>query len=184
MRKAKPIALGVLSLLALCAVARDTPAQSSTNYQNEEHTVNAGGNPAPVLTSTNYSVTLSSIGDGLSGTGMSSTGYSMDGGFPAPYPPPGEVLDLQFTSKTSFGWDPEVSVGTYRVYRGLVSALSSGYGACLTSGLALPLATDAATPSSGQCYFYLVTAENRLSEEGTLGMKSDGTPRPNTAPCP
>jgi hypothetical protein len=184
MAKGRTIVWSVLSFLALCAVARGTPAQSSTNYQNQEHTVNSGGNPSPVLTSTNYSVTLSSIGDGLSGPGMSSTGYSMDGGFPAPYPPPGEVLDLQFASKASFGWDPEVSVGSYSVYRGLVSGLSSGYGTCLAQGLTSTQATDATTPSAGQCFFYLVTAENRIAEEGTLGNQSNGTPRPNTAPCP
>jgi hypothetical protein len=184
MRKAKPVALGVLSFLVLCGLAQGTLAQSSTNYQNKEHVVNSGGSPSPVLASTNYSVTLSSIGDGLSATGMSSAGYSMEGGFPVSYPPPGEVLDLQFTNKTTMGWNPELSVGTYSVYRGLVSGLSSGYGTCLTSGLALTQATDATTPSAGQCFFYLVTAENRLTEEGTLGKKSDGTPRPNTAPCP
>lgn len=184
MRKAKPIALGMLSFLALCAVARGTSAQSSTNYQNQEHVVNSGGNPAPTLTSTNYSVTLSSIGDGLSGTGMSSIGYSMDGGFPAPYPPPSEVLNLQFTNKTSMGWNPELSVGTYSVYRGLVSGLSSGYGTCLAQGLTSTQATDTENPSAGQCFCYLVTAENRIAEEGTLGNQSNGTPRPNTAPCP
>jgi hypothetical protein len=184
MAKAKPVVLGVLSFLALCVVARGTPAQTSTNYQNQEHAVNAGGNPAPTLTSTNYSVTLSSIGDSLSGTGMSSSGYSMDGGFPAPYPPPGEVLNLQFTSKTTMSWNPEVSVGTYSVYRGLVSGLSSGCGTCLAQGLTSTQATDAEIPSAGQCFFYLITAENRLAEEGTMGKRSDGTPRVNTAPCP
>lgn len=178
------IASGVFAGVVLCALELATPAQTSTNYQNKEHTVNAGGNPAPVLTSTNYSVTLSSIGDGLSGTGMSSPGYSLDGGFPAPYPPPGEVLDLQFTNKTTIGWEPERSVGTYSLYRGLVSGLSSGYGTCLTQGLPSAQATDAEVPATGQCFFYLVTAENRTAEEGTLGNESNGTPRPNTAPCP
>jgi hypothetical protein len=82
MTKAMPIVWVVLSLLALCAAARGTPAQTSTNYQNKEHTVNAGGNPAPTLTSTNYSVTLSNIGEGMPRAGMSSAGYSMEGGLP------------------------------------------------------------------------------------------------------
>ncbi len=159
-------------------------AQTSTNYQNKEHVVNAGGNPAPALASTNFSITLSSIGDGLSGTGMSSADYQMDGGFVSPYPPPGEVLHLQFTSKTTFGWDPEASVGTYDAYSGLVSGLPASYGACLASGLTLTQATDATTPSAGQCFFYLVTAKNRIAEEGTMGHKSDGTPRANGSPCP
>jgi hypothetical protein len=61
---------------------------------------------APALTSTNFTITLSSIGDGLAATGVSSASYQMDGGFVPPYPPPGEVLDLQFASKTTFAWDP------------------------------------------------------------------------------
>ena len=175
---------GAFATLLLGLLAPPLFAQSSTNYQNKEHVVNAGGNPAPALTSTNFSITLSSIGDGLSGPAMSSSSYQMDGGFVPPYPPPGEVLNLRFTSATAFGWDPEVSVGTYDVYKGLVSGLPSGYGTCLASGLTLTQATDATTPSSGQCFFYLATAKNRLAEEGTMGKKSDGTPRPNGSPCP
>ena len=91
---------------------------------------------------------------------------------------------MRFTSASAFGWNPEPSVGAYNVYRGLVSGLPSSYGACFASGLTAVSATDAATPAAGQCYFYLVTAENRLAEEGTLGKKSDGTPRPNASPCP
>jgi len=159
-------------------------AQTSTNYQNREHAFNAGGNPAPALTSTNYQVTLSSIGDGVSGVGMSSAGYRMDGGFEGSYPPPGEVLNLRFTGKTTFGWNPEPSVGTYDIYRGLLSGLPSGYGTCFAQGLTTPQGSDAGVPSPGQGFFYLITARNRISEEGPMGNKSNGTPRANTAPCP
>jgi hypothetical protein len=158
--------------------------QTSANYQNKEHCVNSGGNPAPSLTSTNYQITLSSIGDGLSGTAMNSASYQVDGGIVSSYPPPGEVLNLLFTDKTHFVWDPEPSVGGYNVYRGNVANLSSNYGSCFTSGLTTTLAIDTEDPPSGQCYFYLITAENRIGEEGTMGKKSDGTPRLNASPCP
>jgi hypothetical protein len=75
-------------------------------------------------------------------------------------------------------------VGTYDVYKGLVSSLPSSYGTCLASGLTLTQATDATIPSAGQCFFYLATAKNRLGEEGTMGKNSAGTPRPNGSPCP
>ena len=179
----KRVLLGIVAA-SLWVWSMATLAQTSTNYQNKEHGINSGGTPAPGLASTNFTITLSSIGDGLSGAGMSSASYQMEGGFVPPYPPPGEVLNLRFTSATGFGWDPEASVGTYDVYTGLVSGLPSGYGTCLASGLAAPSATDATTPSSGQCFFYLATAKNRLAEEGTMGHKSDGAPRPNGSPCP
>jgi hypothetical protein len=175
-----PVVAFCLSLLA----AVGAKAQTSTNYQNKEHVVNSGGNPAPTLTSTSYKVTLSSIGDGLLATSMSSSSYQMSGGFDEAYPPPGEVQNLRFTSKTNFGWNPEPSVGTYNVYRGLVSGLASGYGSCIQSNLTTPSTSDGTTPAAGQCFFYLVTAKNRLGEEGTLGKNSAGTPRPNTSPCP
>ena len=37
---------------------------------------------------------------------------------------------------------------------------------------------------AGACLFYLVTARNRLGEEGTKGYRSPGIERPNDAPCP
>jgi hypothetical protein len=184
MKILKPVfplaAAGLLVLLA----AVGAKAQTSTNYQNKEHVVNSGGNPAPTLTSTNYKVTLSSIGDGLLATSMSSSSYQMSGGFDEAYPPPGEVLNLRFTSKTDFGWNPEPSVGTYNVYKASLADLRGGsYGTCFTSGLTSLSTSDGTTPAAGQCFFYLVTAKNRLGEEGTLGKNSAGTPRPNTSPC-
>ena len=173
-----------LSVLLLGLIVPSFFAQTSATYQNKEHVINAGGNPAPAITSITYSISLSSIGDGLSATGMHSASYSMDGGFVPPYPPPGEVLNVRFTDKTNFVWNPEASVGTYDVYRGFVTGLPASYGTCLASGLTLDQATDASNPSAGQCFFYLVTAKNRLGEEGTMGKKSDGTPRPDMAPCP
>jgi hypothetical protein len=181
MKKTNLVSVLIAAVLALPLAAF---AQTSPNYQNQEHVFNSGGNPTPALISTNFSITLSSIGESLSATGMSSAGYRLEGGFVPPYPPPGEVLNLLFTNKTSFGWNPETSVGTYNVYRGVVSTLPANYGTCLASGLTLTQTTDATIPSAGQCFFYLITAENRLTEEGTMGKNSAGTPHPNVAPCP
>lgn len=173
------IAAGLLALPALLV------AQSSTNYNIEQGAINAGGNPAPVLTSTNYKITLDSVGDSVAGTGMSSTSYRSDCGFPPDYVPPEEVLNQRFSSPTLMTWDPEPSVGVYDVYRGLTTGFSGGsYGSCLQAGLTAASYTDSASPSSGQCWFYLVTAENRLGEQGTSGYLSDGSQRPITGACP
>jgi len=170
--------------LAAVVYALGSFAQSSANYQLTESVFNAGGNPSPVLTSASYAMTLDAVGDSVSGTNLASTSYSSDAGFAALFHPPGEVLDLRFTDSTHMAWDPESSVGSYNLYRGLVSGLSGGYGSCLSSELAGESGVDASTPSSGQCFFYLVTAENRLAEEGTLGQTSSGVERTNPGPCP
>ncbi len=163
-----------LSVLLLGLLVPSLLAQTSATYQNKEHVINAGGNPVPALTSTTYNISLSSIGDGLSATGMHSASYSMDGGFVPSYPPPGEVLNVRFTDKTTFVWNPEASVGTYDVYRGLVSGLSASYGTCLASGLTLDQAADATSPTAGQCFFYLVTAKNRLPKKARWGRSPTG----------
>jgi hypothetical protein len=174
--------IGVFLGVVLWAVG--SLAQSSASYKLTESVFNAGGNPAPVLTSASYAMTLDALGDSVSGTNLASASYSSDAGFAGLFHPPGEVLDLRFTDSTHMAWDPEPSVGFYNLYRGLVSGLSGGYGSCLSAGLTGESGVDAATPSSGQCFFYLVTAENRIAEEGTLGQTSSGAQRPNTSPCP
>ena len=158
-------------------------AQSSTNYKVEQGTFNNGGNPSPILTSTNYQMTLDTIGDGINASGLASASYGMDAGFPPDYRPPGEVLNLRFTSKTAFGWNPEPSVGTYNTYRGNIGSFT-GYGTCLHGGLPATSDADTQTPAAGSGYFYLVTAENRLNEEGIKGKDSGGVIEPNPSPCP
>lgn len=158
-------------------------SQQSASFKIEQGTFNNGGNPVPVLSSPEGQVTLDCVGDSLSATGASSPSYRTDPGLPAEYRPPGEVLNMMFSDKVTFNWNAEASVGTYNVYRGDLADLASGYGACLSQGLNATLAIDTETPPSGRCYFYLVTAENRVAEEGTMGKRSDGTQRVNPSPC-
>jgi hypothetical protein len=160
-------------------------AQTSASYQLTESVFNAGGNPAPVLTSTSYQITLDSVGDSVSAATLSSASYGSSTGFPAAYPPPGEVATVTFSNKTTLTWTPEGSTGTYNLYRGVVTDLPGTYGACKTpANIVGQTITDTDVPLSGQCFFYLVTAENRITEEGTMGYASSGAEHPNATPCP
>jgi hypothetical protein len=84
----------------------------------------------------------------------------------------------------TLSWDPERSVGDYDVYRDLLSSLPGNFGACLEHDVPAQTAVDVGIPGVGTGYFYLVTAENRLDEEGTKGFRSNGSERLNPAPCP
>lgn len=44
--------------------------------------------------------------------------------------------------------------------------------------------SDPLAPSAGTGFFYLVTARNRLDEEGPKGFQSLGVEEPNPDPCP
>jgi hypothetical protein len=166
------------------AVSCHAFAQQSTSYTLEEHTLNSGGSPAAgvSLSSASYQLTLSALGDTVAALGMASVNYQAGAGFTAPYPPPGEVLNLLYADTSTLAWNPEASVGSYTLYRGLVSALASGYGSCAQTGLAAANTADPEAPPAGDAFFYLVAAANRLSEEGSLGADSAGAPR--SAPCP
>jgi len=131
-------------------------------------------------------VTIDSIGEGIVGRSLSSASFRMDGGFIGAYPPPEEVHKLLFQKDhITLIWNPERSVGTYNLYRDLLSNLSGGeFGTCREYGIMDETTTDNETPSAGQGYFYLVTAENRLEEEGTKGYRSNSTERANPNPCP
>lgn len=164
-------------------------AQESANFKLAEHVFNAAGHPEAgvVLTSASYRIKLDSIGENLVRTGLSSASYRMDIGFGSRYRPPGEVLNLGFLADgTTLVWDAERSVGVYNLYRDLMSALSGGAtGDCEQSDLTEETTTDPdPLPAAGDGYFYLVTAENRLAEEGSKGPGSGGDERPNPDPCP
>ena len=164
-----------------------TLAQQSASFTLEEHTFNAGGNPngGAILTSASFQITLDAIGDNAVATGLSSTSFQLDGGFPSAYPPPGEVLGLRFTDSTTLEWNPEGSIGSYNLYRDLLSSLLGlGYGMCLETLLLIETTTDTDIPTmSGTGFFYVATAENKLAEEGTKGFHSDTSERTGLA-CP
>jgi len=178
----KQALVSLVLLLAFPALA-----QESSSYKLNEHTFNAGGNPADgtVLASASYKITLDAIGEGLVATGLSSPSHHMDAGFGFAYPPPGEVSKLRFTDSLTLVWNPEKSVGAYNLYRGLVDGLDGTvYGSCEEPDIASNTTTDSDVVPDGNGYFYLVTAENRLDEEGTLGTDSASGERSNTGACP
>lgn len=166
-------------------------AQSSPSFNLDEHVLNAGGHPdgGPIPSSISFQATLDSVGEGISALGCASTSFLLDASFSSAYPAPAEVSGVEFTSDTILEWDPQRSM-VYNLYRDLVSNLVGlGFGSCLApSERTLPTATDSETPAVGDGYFYLVTAENRLDEEGTKGFQAmggiPGAERANDAPCP
>ena len=173
-------------MVVALVLATASIAQESPSYKLKEHVFNAGGNPdgGAVLVSAGFHVKLDAVGEAVSGSSLGSPSYHMDGGFVLAYPPPGEVRNLRFSNKTTLLWDPERSAGYYDIYRDLLSTLPGNFGACLQHDIAAETAVDAGTPGVGTGYFHLVTAENRLDEEGTKGFRSNGTERGNPAPCP
>jgi len=164
-------AIPVLAVLVVTPLA----AQQSASYELTDHTFNAGGHPegGTVLTSASYRISLDSIGEGMVGTGMGSPSYSMDGSFGACYPPPGEVHGLMFADDQTMVWDPERSVGFYNLYRDALDNVSGG-GTCLQQDLTEATATDTDPVPVGDGFFYLVTAKNRLDEEGSRGFGRTG----------
>lgn len=154
-----------------------TLAQQSSSYKMTEHAINGGGHPADgtILVSGSFRVTLDAIGDAAARPGLGSASFRMDGGFVSRYPPPGEVRNVRFSDSTTMSWDPNESVGVYHLYRD---------DACVPPDLTVTTATVPEVPAAGSFYSYLVTAENRLSEEGTQGYESGGSERTNSSPCP
>src|SRR6266566_4021635 len=167
----------ILAGLALlfCGVAW---AQESASFKLSEHVFNAGSDPSQgsVLSSASYRIRLDAVGDSLAQTGLQGVSFRLDGGFVSTYPPPTEVAGLRFLAdNVTLRWDPEESVGAYNLYRDLLTALAGGgTGSCVQSAIVGETATDPGTPPLMSGYFYLVTAKNRLNEEGTKGFRSSG----------
>ncbi|MCU0225170.1 MAG: hypothetical protein MUF27_14130 [Acidobacteria bacterium] len=179
-------ALGI-SIVLVAVASSPALAQQSASYKLTESAVNAGGRPVngAGASSTSYRVSFDAIGDAVAGGSPSSASYRLGSGFVSWFPPPGEAKGLRFSDRTTLRWDPEPSVGTYNLYRDFVSALAGGgTGTCFVNGVSTEQASDGGSPGAGKGFFYLVTAENRLAEEGTKGKRSSGSERPNPAPCP
>ena len=178
MRVVRPAIIAVvLSLGALSA-----NAQQSANFNMEEHVLNSGGSPlagtGSMLTSASYRVKLSSLGEGLVGTALSSASFRVDSGFAQGLLPPGEVDDLVFTSASTLEWNAQLAAGSYNLYRDLHSNLAGlGFGKCEQQQLTGTSATDGDPVPAGDAFFYLVTVTNRLGEEGSKGFQSDGSAR-------
>ncbi len=153
-------------------------AQSSESFDLEERVLNSGGTPAggTVPASAGFRVTFSSIGESLAATGAASASFAVDSSFASAYPPPGEASGLRFPDERTLEWAPERSTGVYNLYRGSLGELI-GFGICLRQGIVDETTTDDDPIAPGSGFFYLVTASNRLGEEGTKGFQSDGAER-------
>lgn len=178
--------LAIASMILACVPIGAAHAQSSASFKLNEFVFNAGGDPqnGSSTASASYHIKLDAIGDAIAGGGLASASFHSGSGFVGDYPPPGEVQSLLFTGKTAMIWSPERSVGAYEVYRGTLTTLPGSFGSCFASGASSEAAVDAGTPTTGQGWFYLVTARNLLGEEGTKGARTGGTERPNGLPCP
>ncbi|HKQ60270.1 MAG TPA: hypothetical protein VJS92_03230 [Candidatus Polarisedimenticolaceae bacterium] len=162
-------------------------AQNSASFKLQESVLNAGGHPeqGTTLSSAGFRVRLDALGQSVAAPLLGGPSFHLEAGFVSAYPPPGEVRNLLFPDRQTLVWNPERSIGRYEVYRGpLASASAGGTGICFASNLPAPTTTDASSPASGQGFLYLITARNRLGEEGTKGYRTNGVERPNPAPCP
>jgi hypothetical protein len=177
-----------LALLGLLLLAGAVTAQESASFKLEEHTFNAGGDPTggAAPTSTNFRISLDSVGDSVIGSGLSSTSFNLDACFLAAYPPPGEVLNLVLLADDmTLEWAPEKSAGIYNLYRDVIGNLSgTDYGDCEEQDITDETTTDITSPTPAEvAFYYLVTVENRLGEEGVMGVGTPGS-RPNNFACP
>ena len=176
----------VVICLAVLLSTSTALAQQSPGYVLEEYTFNAGGHPGGGVTlqSPNFRLSLDSMGAGFGAESLSAASFTMNAGFVSSFRAPGEVANLRLLNATTLTWDAEPSAGTYSLYRGFMSTLPGlGYGGCRQQDIATPGATDSdPVPSSGG-FFYLVTVENRLDEEGTKGFRSNGVERTGLV-CP
>lgn len=176
------LALGAAAALAAPA----TLAQESASHRLEEQVFNAGGYPMAGVhpSSASHQLTIGSIGDPFGIGFLTGPGSTLQFGFVLPYAPPFEVLNVMFSNPTTLVWDPRLNAAGYNVYRGLISTLPGlAYGACLQQGIVPTTTTDATLPTPGTGFFYLVTMENGIAEEGTKGFASSGAERAGSA-CP
>jgi hypothetical protein len=178
--------LAIAAVLLLTCGA--TLAQQSASFHLTESSFNAAGTPSQgtILASPGLRLTFGSIGEpAVSSAPLASSSYRMDTSFANAYPPPGEALGLYFVDRTTLQWSPEKSVGTYNLYRDSLAELKTGSaGTCLQVDLDDEQAVDGSSPPQGAGWFYLVTARNRLGEEGTRGRTSWGSERSRTNACP
>ena len=171
-----------LSLL----VAGAAWAQQSASFDLGVHSINQGGTPlgASSPSSAGYRLSAAAIGDAAGAAGLSSASFSMNPGIVALVGPPGEVMQLMFTDAENLVWNPAKVAKFYNLYRDLVSnVMGLGYGNCEEQKITDETTEDSDIPPGGDGYFYLVTVENAIGEEGTKGNRSDTTNRAGNV-CP
>lgn len=177
-------------LLVLCCAVCMPPlafAQQSASHSISDATLNAGGSPrdGTALVSASHQVTLSSLGGFAARRGLQSASNFMDGGFVSGYVPATEVHGVSWLDHETMQWSAHVAAGDYAVYRDSLAALAAGdYGDCHTHDISSTSVYDTDLPPAGSGFFYLVSVENRLEEEGTLGSSSTGDERVPAAECP
>jgi len=172
-----------LALAAVLVWGVPTAAQQSDSFTLSDWTFDSGGEHA--LASGTYAMTLVGIGETMSASGAGGLTLTLEDGFGACYPPPGEVQGLVLIDRATLAWDYEASIGNYNLYRGeLADLVMADYGDCLGAGLLDETAIDSTPPPAGGGFIYLVTARNRLGEEGNRGFTSYGALRPAANVCP
>jgi hypothetical protein len=173
--------------VALIALLGRTSQAAEVEYKIEEHALTAAGHPNQqlFLRSAGFRMTLDALGEAATHPPVWNGQFEMWGGFPGGFPPPGEIRGLRFDTKNTLVWEPEWSGGGYHVYRSTMSD-GSGESGCLWSGLKeeTAAADGAIRLVEGTRWFYLVAATNRLGEQGTLGIRSDGAERSFGPACP
>ena len=158
-------------------------AQTSLSYKVQASFNNAGDPSNGVtLASSHYHIKLDTMGDSTITAGLASASFHADVGFVDLYRPAREVGGVRFTNPGTLQWNAEPAAEWYEVYRD--TSMPGTFGTCLASDLPTTTLGDAATPPVGSRFYYLVTARNRLREEGTKGFSSNGAERPNALPCP
>lgn len=105
--------------------------------------------------------------------------------------PPVEVANVALDGSL-VTWQTLPTTPTYHVYRGDVSVLreqgtytqtpQQHPNAAQTCGVMTSPENDPFVPALGEVVFYLISADDGFFE-GSLGVNSDGVPRPNANPC-
>ncbi len=171
------------SVILLCGTAM---AQQSASFRLTEYTFNAGGHPLDGAqpSSAAFRITLDAIGTPVGAVSPSSASFRTSSGFLSAYLPPFELSGLVFTDHQTLRWNAEANSLSYNLYRDSLGMLSGmGFGDCHESDLASTTATDGDPVPAGGGFFYLVTGRNRVQEDGSKGLGSDGTEREGNV-CP
>lgn len=105
----------------------------------------------------------------------------------------GIIYFTKFAKAGRIEWQNEIVYSKFNLYRGsLDRLLATGEytqnpaqepEAAHWCDLQVNYQADTHRPLAGRVNFYLVTGEN-VSDEGSLGERSDGAERPNAHPCP